>query len=99
LKYSADFHREEEITTLGDKLKKQEDKNNELLKKVEDLLMDKNNEASCQLDSVGKLQENLVAMKDLESQNLRLNSHNEEMTKKCDLMQLELERKCSTNFA
>jgi D-hexose-6-phosphate mutarotase len=34
-------------------------------------------------------------MKDLESQNLRLNSHNEEMTKKCDLMQLELERKCS----
>jgi hypothetical protein len=57
--------------------------------------MDKNNEASCQFDSVGKLQENLVAMKDLESQNLRLNSHNEEMTKKCDLMQLELERKCS----
>lgn len=87
--------KEEELTTLGDKLKNQEDKNNELLKKVEDLLINRNNEASCQLDSVGKLQDNLVAMKELESQNLRLNLHNEEMAKKCDSIQSELERKCS----
>ncbi|XP_052093546.1 FYVE and coiled-coil domain-containing protein 1-like isoform X2 [Mytilus californianus] len=82
---------EAEMSVLRDKLTKQEEKNQDLLNKIESLLQEKNDEAKTQRSSVDKLQETYELVKGLESENMTLKNENKELNEKCGKLQSNMD--------
>lgn len=82
---------EDEMSVLREKLTKQEEKNQDLLNKIENLLQEKNDEANSQRSSVDKLQETYELVKSLEAENMTLKYENKELNDKCGKLQSNME--------
>ncbi|XP_064594358.1 FYVE and coiled-coil domain-containing protein 1-like isoform X2 [Liolophura sinensis] len=81
---------EQAVSSLQTKLSCQEGKNEELLHKMEAMVLNKDSEVGSQLDTAGKLHAMLDNLKTSEQENVELRSKLEESSRKCDDLEANL---------
>ncbi|XP_071103963.1 FYVE and coiled-coil domain-containing protein 1-like isoform X1 [Haliotis cracherodii] len=81
----------EQIESLEVKVKVGEEKNTELLTKLQESLDGKESKATSQLEAANKLHEVVASLKEVELANVRLQAANEELTKKCEQLEKDVE--------